>query len=235
VKTIGVLGGIGPQATMDFETRVHRVSRRLIPPSRNAGYPPMVVYYLRHAPFLLTEEGTPQRPLRLDPRLLETVGRLGSVADFLVITSNGPHLLLPEIEQAAGRRVLSMVAVTLNEVQRRRWKRVGVLGLGDPVIYTRPLAQLGIACEIADTGAQAALDGAIFQVMEGRDDAASAAIARSAVADLRSRGVEGVILGCTEIPFLIGEAEDDASLINPMQLLAEAAVRVASMDTEWIS
>jgi aspartate racemase len=163
------------------------------------------------------------------------VGRLGSVADFLVITSNGPHLLLPEIEQAAGRRVLSMVAVTLNEVQRRRWKRVGVLGLGDPVIYTRPLAQLGIACEIADTGAQAALDGAIFQVMEGRDDAASAAIARSAVADLRSRGVEGVILGCTEIPFLIGEAEDDASLINPMQLLAEAAVRVASMDTEWIS
>lgn len=235
MKTIGVLGGIGPQATMDFEARVHRVAQRLIPPSRNAGYPPMVVYYCRHAPFLLTEEGTPQLPLRLDPRLLEAVRHLGGLADLLVITANGPHLLLPEIEQAAGCRVLSMVEATLEEIQRRRWKRVGVLGLGDPVIYTRPLAQLGIACETADVDARAALDGAIFQVMEGRDDASSVAIARSAVADLRSKGVEGVILGCTEIPFLVREADDDTSLINPAQLLAEAAVRIASMDTEWIS
>lgn len=235
MKTIGVLGGIGPQATMDFETRVHRVAQRLLPPSRNAGYPPMVVYYCRHAPILVNEDGAPQMPLRLDPRLLEAAKRLGSLADFLVITSNGVHLFQPEIEQASGRRVLSMVDATLREVQRRRWKRVGVLGMGEPVIYTRPLAELGIACEIADADARAALDGAFFQVMEGRSDAASVAIASSAVADLRSRGAEGVILGCTELPFLIREADEDASLINPLQLLAEHAVNIASMDTEWSS
>ena len=218
---------------MDFETRVHRVSQRLIPPSRNAGYPPMVVYYLRHAPILLTEEGDPQMPLRLDPRLLEAARRLGSLADFLVITANGVHLFVREIEQAAGRRVLSMVEATLKEVQRRRWQRVGVLTLAEPLIYTRALAQLGIASETVDAESQAALVGAIFQVMEGRDDAASVAIARSAVEELRSRGVDGVILGCTEIPFLIREADDAASVINPIQLLAEAAVRIASMDTEW--
>src|SRR5262247_1559710 len=64
VKTIGVLGGHGPQATMDFEARVHRVAQRLIPPNLNAGYPPMVVYYCRHAPILLTDTGTPQLPVR---------------------------------------------------------------------------------------------------------------------------------------------------------------------------
>jgi aspartate racemase len=128
-----------------------------------------------------------------------------------------------------------MVEATLKEIQRRRWKRIGVLGLGDPVIYTRPLAQLGIACETVDAGSQAALDGAIFQVMEGREGVEQVAIARTAVADLRSRGVDGVVLGCTEIPFLLPEADDDASLINPVQLLAEAAVRIASMDSEWIS
>ena len=47
MKTIGVLGGLGPQATMDFEARVHAVSRRLIPGRGNGGYPPMVVYYHR--------------------------------------------------------------------------------------------------------------------------------------------------------------------------------------------
>src|SRR5262245_30993925 len=40
MKTIGVLGGLGPQATMDFEARVHRVAQRLIPPDKNCGYPP---------------------------------------------------------------------------------------------------------------------------------------------------------------------------------------------------
>lgn len=229
MKTIGVLGGLGPQATMDFEARVHRVAQRLIAPNAGSGYPPMVVYYCRHAPVLLTEKGAPQLPLRPDPRLFEAAKKLAGLADFLVIPSNTPHLFQAEIEQAAGCKVLSMVEATLGEVRRRRWKHVGVLGLGDPVVYTRPLGQLGIASEAVDAGPRAALDQAIFRLMEGRDDADSADAAQRAVAALRAKGVEGVILGCTEIPLLLREAADAADLINPAQLLAEAAVRAALM------
>src|SRR5262245_2823161 len=57
VKTIGVLGGVGPQATMDFERRMHDVSRRLIPPNGNRGYPPMIVHYHRRPPVRLREDG----------------------------------------------------------------------------------------------------------------------------------------------------------------------------------
>jgi aspartate racemase len=227
VKTIGVLGGLGPQATMDFEARVHRAAHRLVPPSLNGGYPPMVVYYCRHPPVLVTDTGAPQLPVRPDPRLFEAAKRLGTLADFLVIPANGPHLFQAEIERAAGRKVLSMVEATLEEVRRRRWTRVGVLGLGEPVIYTRPLAQLGIACQTIDGEQRDGLDGAIFRLMEGRDDAGSAALARGAVATLRARGVEGVILGCTEIPLLLREFAGETDLINPAQLLADAAVRAA--------
>ena len=226
MKTIGVLGGLGPQATMDFEARIHRVAQRLIPPNKNGGYPPMVVYYYRHPPVLLTEQDKPQLPFRPDPRLLEAAKRLGGLADFLVITSNTPHLFQAEIEQAAGCAVLSMVDTTLGEVRRRKWKRVGVLGLGDPVFYTRPLGQLGIACETLAPESRASLDKAILQLMEGRDNAESAA-AREAVAALRARGVDGVILGCTELPLLLRESADVADLIHPAQLLAEATVRAA--------
>jgi aspartate/glutamate racemase len=41
MKTIGVLGGIGPQATMDFEQRLHQAPQRLIPRRGNSGYPPL--------------------------------------------------------------------------------------------------------------------------------------------------------------------------------------------------
>ena len=227
MKTIGVLGGIGPQATMEFEARIHREARNLIPPHRNSGYPPMVVSYFRALPMRLGPDGAPAVPLQVNPGLLEAARRLGTLADFIVITSNFTHLFLREIEAAAGRPVLSMIAMTLDEVRRRGWRRVGVLGFGDPQVYTRPLTEEGRACETLDPAFRARLDQAIYALSEGRGDDASTACAREAVDALRARGVEGVILGCTEIPLLLRLPDLPPDLIDPAGLLAVAAVRHA--------
>ena len=226
LRTIGVLGGLGPQATMDFEARVHRVAQRLIPQRENSGYPPMVVYYHRHPPILLNDDSSPRFPMQPDPRLLGAARRLGSWVDFLVIASNGPHLIQDQIEQAAGRRVLSMITVTLDEVQRRGWGTVGVLGFGNPMVYTNPLAGLKLAYETLDDARRGVLDREIMKVMEGRDTAKSTDIARAAVASLRARKVDGIILGCTEIPLLL-RTTTEGDLIDPLELLAEAAVKLA--------
>lgn len=224
MKTIGVLGGIGPQATLDFEARVHKVAQSLIPQMGNSGYPPMVVYYYRHPPFIVKEDLTPQVPFQPDPRLLEAAKQLGTLADFLVITSNASHLFREQIEQAAGRKVLSMIETTIGDIQHKQWRKVGVLGFGNPVVYTYPLEKLNIACETIDEDQRARLDGAIRKLMEGRNDAESTAIAQAAVETLRARKVDGIILGCTEIPLLLQENADEPDLLNPLQLLAKAAV-----------
>jgi len=227
MKTIGVLGGVGPQATIDFEVRLHLVSQKRIPQRHNTGYPPLVVYYHRHPPMVMTVEGVPEVPFRADPRLLDAARRIGPLADFLVIPSNGTHLFRADIEKASGREVLSIIDVTVAEVRRRGWRRVGVLAYGEPVVYTRPLGALGIACEIVDAGARRRLDESIMGLIEGRTDAALYAPACELVAELRSRGVDGVIPGCTEIPLLLGASATDADLVNPAQLLAEAAIERA--------
>lgn len=224
MKTIGVLGGVGPQATIDFETRLHLVSQKRIPQRHNTGYPPLVVYYHRHPPMVMTAAGLPEVPFRADPRLLDAARRIGPLADFLVIPSNGTHLFRTDIEKASGREVLSIIDVTVAEVRRRGWWRVGVLAFGEPVVYTRPLGELGIACEIVDATARRRLDESIMGLIEGRTDAALYAPAHELVAELRSRGVDGIIPGCTEIPLLLGESATDPDLVNPAQLLAEAAI-----------
>jgi aspartate racemase len=104
MKAIGVLGGLGPQATMEFEARVHRAAQELIPQRFNSGYPPMVVYYCRFGPFVATDSGAPELPLRPRPELLEAAATIGGIADFVVIVSNFIHLFRAEIEDAAGRR-----------------------------------------------------------------------------------------------------------------------------------
>ena len=226
-KTIGVLGGIGPQATIEFETRVHDICQRLIPPRQNAGYPPMVVYYHRHPPVVIGENMLAKLPIEPDPRFLEAAKTVGAASDFLVITSNGAHALQSEIERVAGRKVLSMIDVTLAEIRRRGWKKVGVLGLGEPFVYTKPLEALKIGYEIIDGVFREKLDGVIFKVMEGRSDEELVAVGQAAVKALRAKKVDGIILGCTELPVLLRESLDEPDIINPTALIAEAAVKFA--------
>jgi aspartate racemase len=227
MKTIGVLGGLGPQATMDFETRVHSVSQRLIPPMANSGYPPMVVYYHRNAPFRHNEDGSSAEPLQLDPHLVGVLEKLGSLADFLVITANGPHILREAIQEASGLKVLSMVDLALQDVDKRGWRKVGVLGLGVPHVYLEPLGRTGIESVTIPADLRERLDRAIRALMEGRENEQDRRAALDAVEYLRSAGVEGTILGCTEIPLLLREHSQADDLINPGELLAEAAVRCA--------
>ena len=222
-----MLGGIGPQATMEFERLLHRASQELIPPNAMAGYPPLVVQYCRFPPFVADENGAPTLPRRPDPRLLEAAARLGTLADLLVVTSNATHLFQRDIEDASGKEMLGIVELVVAEVGRRGWQRVGVLGFGDPVVYTDPLAELGYACETLDAELQAPLDTAIPHVMEGRVEDADEQAARRAVAELRSRRVDGIVVGCTEIPPLLGDDASAPDLLDPLPLLAEAAVRLA--------
>jgi aspartate racemase len=228
MRRMGVLGGIGPQATMDFEARVHAASQRLIPQGLNSGYPPMVVWYHRHAPILMADDGRAVSPVQGDPRLLEAAAQLGQWADFLAIPCNSAHISQHAIAAAAGCPVLSMIDLTVQDVARRGWKKVGVLGFsGPPRIYVDPLTAQGIVCETIDRERQASLDAAIRAVMEGRDGAAERETACAAIAALRANGVDGTILGCTEIPLLLTDADDAGDLLNPAALLAEAAVRFA--------
>lgn len=228
MKTIGVLGGLGPQATMDFEQRVHRVSQKLLPQKYMMGYPPMLVYFYRFAPVILGDDG-PKLPMTPDPRLFEAASSFKGRADCLVVPSNIPHLFQKELEQAAGCPMLSIIDTTLAEVERRGLKKVGVVGYGNPAVYTEPMKARGLVVENAsllDPELQHKIDHAVHGVMEGATIPDGPAMMRAVIALLRSKQVEGIVLGCTELPLLLGEYADE-DILNPSQLLAERAVRFA--------
>jgi aspartate racemase len=170
MKTIGIIGGMGPQATIDLEMRIHKVAQQVLPSAQNGGYPPMVVEYYRHPPVMMSENGQPVFPLQIDPRLLAVAKSLGTMADFLVLPTNGVHRFQNEVENASGRILLSMIDATMEEVKKRKWKKVGVLGLMTLEIYTRRLTEMGIAFETVNDELQKKIDKTIFRVMEGRDD-----------------------------------------------------------------
>lgn len=228
MKTIGVIGGLGPQATIAFEEAVHKVSGELIVHFENQGYPPMVVYYLRNAPMVLAE-GKPKLPLEADPRLLEAVRKVSQIADFIVIVSNTPHIFLSQIKDVAAKPVVGMIDVVVNEVKARGLKKVGLLAVGHTLrsgLYQTPLGEIGVQIEqVQDEDLLSKIDRAIFAVMEGEKP--SADVVLEGIEKLKAIGVEAIILGCTELPLILGAENEGQELIDPAKLLAEAAVRFA--------
>jgi len=228
MKTIGIIGGIGPQATMYFEEKIHEISQKLIPQNANSGYPPLFVYYMRQPPILLDEKGEPALPLQPSPELLDIAQLLGSRSDVVVMVCNTPHFFYDQVKDTAKKEVISIVDVTLQEIKKRHLKNVGVLAIGGTLrnkLYQNALDAehipwITIPEELADK-----LDESIFGVMEGRIEPQLVAHAKAAITYLREKGADGIILGCTEIPFLLQDVLADADLLNPVELLAEATVQ----------
>jgi aspartate racemase len=188
----------------------------------------MVVWYHRGLPILRGSDGRPLTPRQIDPQLVDVAAKLGKLVDFLVVPCNAAHVGLRELRDAAGCPVLSMIDVAVEEVVRRRCRRVGVLGANSaPPPYLDALRQRDVACEEIDAILQAPLDAGIRAVAEGADGMDQTDAARAAVGALRARAVEAVVLGCTEIPLLLRDESDAADLISPAALLADAAVRFA--------
>lgn len=227
MKTIGVLGGFGPEATMVFERQVLQFARDLVPPKFNQGYPPMVTVHLRHPPVLLEDEAPPQHRPRIDPRVLDTAQRLGQWSDFLVIVANTPHLFVGEIAEAAGCEVLSMVDLVVEEIRARAADRVGLLGLGIPLAYVDRFEAEGIEYRTAPDPVIRQLDDAILRTLELSTTDIHRQAAHAAVGALRVEDADPIVLGCTEIPLLLSDDAGAPDLIDPGLLLAEAAVRKA--------
>ena len=233
-KTIGIIGGLGPQATMDLERRIHKVSQQLIPQFVNRGYPPMIVHYFRAAPMVLDENGDVPETLEPDPGLLAAATHLGQVADFLIIASNTPHFFVRQIEKVAGKPVLSIVDLVIDKVKRRQPKKVGVLAIGETLqhgLYQHPLDELGIPWESITEDMSSRLSDSICALMEGKTDGDLGNAVSDAVLYLREqKHTDIIIFGCTELPLLYGSTADYEGDINPAAVLAEAAVRRATQN-----
>jgi aspartate racemase len=173
-------------------------------------------------------DGRPAVPREIDPGMVEAARWLGKAVDFLVVPCNAAHVGIDALREAAGCPVLSMIDITIGDIERRGCRRVGVTGFaGAPAVYVEPLRARGIAVATLDDRAQAAVDAGIHAVAEGRNGAAETTAARAAVAALRGANVDGIVLGCTEIPLMLREEDEAPDLISPLALLAEEAVRLA--------
>ena len=228
MRRIGIIGGFGQWATQDIVNRILKASVVRVPQYGNRGYPPMDIRIVNQAPMKLNPDGSFPDELEPDPSLLEAARFVGTHSDFLILPSNTPHLFKRQIEEASGKPLLSIIDVTVNEVKKRKYKRVGIIAIGLTLkkrLFQDPLDLIGVeSVTLPEDMSQAMDEEGIWELQEGAEANDVNASTKAAVAYLREKAVDGIILGCTEIPILLGDEAEATDIINPSQLLAEAAV-----------
>ena len=156
-----------------------------------------------------------------------------ALADFIVVTSNFVHLI--SFGARAGGRLWncwSMVDLALNEVARRAWHNVGVLGFGEPRVYTHRLPAMNVRSETID--GMPPRRGSMPP--STRSWKVVPAATRTTPPVTRStryalREVDGIVLGCTEIALLLGDTDKNApDLIDPLRAVGRSGRRTCVTD-----
>jgi aspartate racemase len=152
-------------------------------------------------------------------------------ADFLICPDNTVHQAFDLVAGRSPRPWLHIAEVVAAAAAARGFGRLGLMGtrrLVDSEVYPARLAARGLACVRPEAPERDAVSSIIMdELVRGDFRPASAARLRQTIARLKQAGCDAVILGCTELPLVIGEADSPLPTLDSTQLLARAALRHA--------
>lgn len=226
MRAVGVIGGMGPAATLDFIGRV----RRLTPAGRDQDHLRLIVddnpgLPDRNAAIAGTGP-SPGPALALMARGLEAAG-----AEVLVMPCNTAHAFESDLRRGSRLPFLSIVEATVEATMVATdpacvglLATSGCLGAG---LYQRAFRARGVAVVAPEDEALERFMRLIYAVKAGDvRDAAEGLAALSA--DLVRQGAEAVVAACTEVPLALRPARVTVPLIDSTECLAIRTVHYAT-------
>lgn len=164
--------------------------------------------------------------------MLSSADKLASIgADFLVCPDNTIHQAFPHVEARSPLPWLHIAEVVAAEAAARGFRRLGLLGtrwLVESEVYPEMLAAKGLEYLRPDAGEREEINRIIMEELVYGDFRPEAVAAHQRViGQLKAQGCDAVVLGCTEIPLIISDANSPLPTLDSTRLLARAALRRA--------
>ena len=217
-KILGVIGGMGPVATVAFLERL----QALTPAARDEDHIRVLADIHPRIPNRhLEAEAAGEEIGRIAARLVA----MG--AEVLAMPCNTAHAHAEQI-RAAGVPFIDMIAETVAVVRAAGGRRVGVLATpGGETLYVQALAAAGMTPVVLEGADRAAFMEAIFGVKGGETARSRAEMIRLARA-LERAGADHLIGGCTEVPLLLKAEDVGVPLTDSAEVLAAACVKACA-------
>ncbi len=219
---------MGPEASAKYYNDVLKICQQKYNATQDNEYPIIILYNLPLEDFdengnFIEETATKQ--LEVAAQSLEKAG-----ADFVVIVCNTIHALHSSVQKSVSIPVLSLIKEVAKKVVEKNHKKVGLLtseSTKHHQLYVTELAQHQVESIETNEAEQAALNNVILQVMGGKNTDIETEQIKKIIGRMVGDGAESVILGCTEIPLAISQADTDVMVFDSTKILAEAALEYA--------
>lgn len=227
-KIVGVMGGMGPSATVDFMAKVIDLTEADCDQN--------------HVHMIVDNDPTvPNRQQAIHSQIDDVSERLTAMAkrledagaDFLVLVCNTAHVFLSDMRANVGIPFVSIIDETVSEIKKScpQAKSVGVMattGCLDTGIYQDAIAANGLSAVIPDAANQLKCMDLINAIKAG-DESAAVGQAMEDVADvLKQAGAEVLIAGCTEIPLVFSGSNYSLPVFASTDILARRTVDIAA-------
>ena len=228
MKTAGIIGGLGPESTVDYYRSVVALYRER---TRDGSYP-LVIINSVNMKRLIDAFSADDRAGAADYLSAEVARLARAGADFALLSANTPHIVFDEVERRSTIPLLSIVRATCEEAKARGLKRLGLFATRFTAragFYAAAFASEGMSLAVPDDAEQDYIHKRYMnELVNGlfRDEtrAGLIQIARRLKAE---EGIEGLILGGTELPLILRDA-DSADAVVPfldtMQIHVRAVV-----------
>ncbi|HIP78906.1 MAG TPA: amino acid racemase [Kiloniellaceae bacterium] len=221
--TIGIAACSSEGAALCYRTICARAPARLGPHD----HPEIVL----HAPSLADyvaalEDGNLEAVAAL---MLRSAGRLKAAgADFVICPDNTIHAAMPLVRDASPLPWLHIAETVAEEARRRGVSRAAILGtkwLVDSDVYPEALARKGIGYLRPEPQERDEINRIIMEeLVNDIQVERSVRYFQDVIAGMKERGCDAAILGCTEIPIIIGDDNTVLPVLDSTRLLADAAV-----------
>jgi aspartate racemase len=232
MKRIGILGGVGPEATVELYREIIKAT----PASRDQEHIPCIIMINPQVPdrteAILGRGPSPVPELTKTARELEAAG-----AAFIAVPCNTAHYYLPEMRDSVKIPILDMIEITLTHIKRQfpAGTKIGLLATTGTVksgIYHKRFEPAGFPLITPGPESQESL---VMEAIYAADGIKAGGYDRprelleKAAGEVSQAGAEAIILGCTELPIVTKETVAGLPTINPLALLAAKAVKKAKM------
>lgn len=227
LKTLGVIGGIGPMATVCFmDTVVSRTSAAC-----DQEHIPMIILNDTRIPdrtdYILDNTSPDPLPRMIsDARSLESSG-----ADIIVMPCNTAHYFYEEIAKSVDIPVLNIIEVTVNRARAvlPGLKKLGILATRGTIEgggYKKYCGEVGIEYCVPDEKDQQTVMDIIYKQVKAGKSADIVALS-GVIANMEHAGCDAVVLGCTELSVVnkqYGITSTRTDVIDSMEALAEETI-----------
>jgi aspartate racemase len=206
MKTLGIIGGIGPESTIDYYRRIIALCRKL---NQDGSYPAIIINNIDMKKMLDYIEAN--ELVGLTDYLLREVQKLAKAgADLGLMASNSPHIVFDELSSLSPIPLLSIVKAACAAAKELGLKRVGLLGTRFSMqgqYYPDVFSRAGITVITPGVDEQVYIhDKYMNELVNGVIRSETHERLLAIVDRMKAQEkIEGLVLGGTELPLILKE------------------------------